>query len=124
VGQGASWALASSADAERSDHALWPAVTVAARVWRFVRGGRSKGGEDAGDGGVEALNGEGDLGSTRLTGGGSYDRHVAVSGYAFAALKLASLPTGWPLHVSARWALSDNRRDLVRRSLNSCVTCL
>jgi hypothetical protein len=49
---------------------------------------------------------------------------VAVSGYAFAALKLASLPTGWPLHVSARWALSDNRRDLVRCSLNSCVTCL
>jgi hypothetical protein len=134
VGQGASWALASSADAERSDHALWPAVTVAARVWRFVRGGRSKGGEDAGDGGVvaaeaaasalAALNGEGDLGSTLLSGGGSYDRHVAVSGYAFAALKLASLPTGWPLHVSARWALSDNRRDLVRCSLNSCVTCL
>jgi hypothetical protein len=55
-----------------------------------------------------AINSTGDL----------YDRRP-VEGYAFAALKLHSMPTGFPLHVSARWALSDNRRDLLRGKARS-----
>ena len=35
-GQEESWAIASSSEAARTDHALWPAVTVASRVWRYV----------------------------------------------------------------------------------------
>lgn len=130
VGQGASWALAASPDAERADHALWPAATVAARVWRFVSRGNCNGGggsgnrrlgaAGAGGGELAPLSTSHDDGDdeprslVRGSGRGHYDRRVAVAGHAFAALKLASLPTGWPVHVSARWALSDNRRDLVR----------
>ena len=101
VGQGTSWALASSADAERADHALWPAVTVAARVSRFVHDSNCRSSSS-------------NLERSSSSNHGVIDSHVAVAGHAFAALKLASLPTGWPVHVSARWALSDNRRDLVR----------
>ena len=49
--------------AERAEHALWPAVTVAARAWRFA------GGPGGG------------------FGGGRYDRRP-VQGFAFAALKV------------------------------------
>jgi hypothetical protein len=119
VGQGTSWALASSVEAERADHALWPAVTVAARVSRFVIDGSSNSGSSCSDSSntassatsSSALNTSSNSSSRRE---GYFDSHVAVAGHAFAALKLASIPTGWPVHVSARWALSDNRRDLVR----------
>ena len=32
---------------------------------------------------------------------------------AFATLPIAEVVTGFPIHVNARWALSDNRTSLI-----------
>ena len=118
VGTGSSWALATSSEAESAEHALWPAVTVAARAWRAIAtrgssGGSSGSGSGSGSGGSSALP------AVAAQQRWEFDRRVAVTGSAFAALKITTLPTGWPVHVSARWALSDNRRELVRGSAAS-----